>query len=126
MATPRFGDAGVADFDPADYPLHRVRVGTWGCLVFVCLDPTTMPLADWIGDLDARCAGYRLSEWRTVERSRHRDRGQLEAHLGELPGVYYHLTWVHPELAKVSRVEDHYRFQGSGDVLRSDDIAGVE
>ncbi|MEM7340133.1 MAG: RHO alpha subunit C-terminal catalytic domain-containing protein, partial [Actinomycetota bacterium] len=27
---------------------------------------------------------------------------------------YYHLPWVHPELSKVSRVEDHYRYQGSG------------
>ncbi|NDI01796.1 MAG: hypothetical protein EBY57_08400, partial [Actinobacteria bacterium] len=27
---------------------------------------------------------------------------------------YYHLGWVHPELAKVSRVADHYRYQGPG------------
>ena len=27
---------------------------------------------------------------------------------------YYHLPWVHPELIKVSRVEDHYRYQGPG------------
>jgi choline monooxygenase len=26
----------------------------------------------------------------------------------------YHLPWVHPELAKVSRVRDHHRFQGPG------------
>ncbi len=27
---------------------------------------------------------------------------------------YYHLPWVHPGLATVSRVDDHYRYQGSG------------
>ena len=27
---------------------------------------------------------------------------------------YYHLPWVHPELVKVSRMEDHYRYQGPG------------
>ena len=27
---------------------------------------------------------------------------------------YYHLPWVHPELIKVSRMEDHYRYQGPG------------
>jgi choline monooxygenase len=27
---------------------------------------------------------------------------------------YYHLPWVHPELVKVSRMEDHYRWQGPG------------
>ena len=27
---------------------------------------------------------------------------------------YYHLAWVHPELARVSRVRDHYRYQGPG------------
>ncbi|HBM55186.1 MAG TPA: (2Fe-2S)-binding protein, partial [Acidimicrobiaceae bacterium] len=27
---------------------------------------------------------------------------------------YYHLPWIHPELAKVSRVEDHFRYQGHG------------
>ncbi|MGH3626091.1 MAG: RHO alpha subunit C-terminal catalytic domain-containing protein, partial [Sciscionella sp.] len=27
---------------------------------------------------------------------------------------YYHLPWVHPELIKVSRLADHYRWQGRG------------
>ena len=27
---------------------------------------------------------------------------------------YYHLPWVHPELIRVSRLEDHYRWQGPG------------
>ena len=34
--------------------------------------------------------------------------------IGENFMEYYHLPWVHPELVKVSRMEDHYRFQGPG------------
>ncbi len=34
--------------------------------------------------------------------------------IGENFMEYYHLPWVHPELVKVSRMEDHYRWQGPG------------
>ncbi|MEM7091886.1 MAG: aromatic ring-hydroxylating dioxygenase subunit alpha [Actinomycetota bacterium] len=113
VATPRFAEAGVEDFDPGDYGLHPVRVGRWGVLIFACLDPTTMPLEDWIGDLADRTWSYRLDEWRTVET---RDL-EIKANwklISENFQEYYHLAWVHPELAKVSRVEDHYRYQGPG------------
>jgi len=113
VATPRFGEAGVEDFDPADYPLHGVRIEQWGVLIFACLDPTTMPLADWIGDLDDRAAAYRLHEWRSVE-SRDITINANWKLISENFQEYYHLAWVHPELAKVSRVEDHYRYQGPG------------
>lgn len=113
VSTPRFDEVKVDDFDPADYGLHRVRVGQWGVLLFVCLDPTTMPLRDWLGDLPARCSSYRLDEWRSVE-SRTIDIAANWKLISENFQEYYHLAWVHPELAKVSRVEDHYRFQGPG------------
>ena len=113
VATPRFDEAGVDDFDKADFPLHRVRVETFGCLVFACLDPTTAPLDEWLGDLGDRLAGYGLERWRSVETQTI----TIEANwklIAENFQEYYHLTWVHPELAKVSRVDDHYRFQGPG------------
>ena len=113
VATPRFAEAGVDNFDPADYPLHQVRVDQWGCLVFVCLDPTTMPLDRWVGDLPTRTAGYRLHTWRTVETQDVHIAANWKL-ISENYQEYYHLSWVHPELAKVSRVEDHYRYQGPG------------
>ena len=64
IATPRFAEAGIEGFDPADHGLHPVRVGQWGVLIFACLDPTTMPLDDWIGDLADRTWSYRLESWR--------------------------------------------------------------
>ena len=113
VATPRFAEAGVEDFDPADYGLHKVRVGQWGVLIFACLDPTTMPLEDWVGDLPDRTASYRLQEWRTVETRDIEIKANWKL-ISENFQEYYHLAWVHPELAKVSRVEDHYRYQGPG------------
>lgn len=113
VATPRFDEAGVDDFDPTDYPLHRVSVAEWGVLVFVSLHITPTPLHDWLGDLRERTASYQLDKWRTVET---RDL-TIEANwklISENYQEYYHLAWVHPELAKVSRVDDHYRYQGPG------------
>jgi len=113
VATPRFDEAGVDHFDPADYPLHQVRIDSWGPLVFACLDAETMPLRDWIGDLDDRAASYQLEHWRTVE-SRDLTIDANWKLISENYQEYYHLAWVHPELAKVSRVDDHYRYQGPG------------
>ncbi|HCH80955.1 MAG TPA: (2Fe-2S)-binding protein, partial [Acidimicrobiaceae bacterium] len=67
----------------------------------------------WLGDLPERMAGYGFDQWR-IEESQVLD---IEANwklISENFQEYYHLTWVHPELAKVSRVKDHYRYQGAG------------
>jgi phenylpropionate dioxygenase-like ring-hydroxylating dioxygenase large terminal subunit len=63
--------------------------------------------------LEDRLGGYGLNNWSVRETSTF----EIEANwklLAENFQEYYHLTWVHPELAKVSRVKDHYRYQGPG------------
>ena len=112
-ATPRFADVPRDDFDPADLSLVEVRIATWGPLLFACLDAATPPLDVWLGDLDERMAGYRLEEWQ-VQDEVVLDIGANWKLLTENFQEYYHLTWIHPELSKVSRVEDHYRYQGPG------------
>jgi len=105
------GDA--KEFDRADYGLLPVRAETWGCLIFVNLDPDGPPLADELGDLPKRLAGYRLDEWQVARRNVY----EIEANyklVGENFMEYYHLPWVHPELVKVSPVKAHYRWQGPG------------
>ena len=113
VATPQFADAGVDGFEPTDYGLHPVRVDAWQCLLVVCLSNETVPTNNWFGDLDQRLAGYRLGKWRT-----HLTQNiEIEANwklISENFQDYYHLRWVHPELSKVSRVQDHYRYQGTG------------
>ena len=56
------------DFRVEDYPLHAVRIDTWGGFVFVCLSPVTPPLAQWLGDLPQRLAMYGFERMRTARR----------------------------------------------------------
>ena len=113
IATPLFEDVPRDRFDRADFGLVPVRVATWGLLLFACLDDETPELLDWLGDLPERMAGYDLERW-----YRHDEQTvEIEANwklVTENFQEYYHLRWVHPELAKVSRVQDHYRYQGHG------------
>ncbi len=112
-STPLFEEVPRPGFNRADYPLLPVRVETWGPLLFACCDPDTMPLAEWLGDLPERMAGYGFEHWR-VHEERTLEVAANWKLISENFQEYYHLRWVHPELAKVSRVRDHYRYQGPG------------
>ena len=129
VAAPLFDSIPREDFDMADWGLIPVRADTWGPIVFACLDARTPPLEDWLGDLATRMAGYGLGEWGPITLPAPSDGGDgappalsacsfdVAANwklLAENFAEYYHLGWVHPELAKVSRVKDHYRYQGPG------------
>jgi phenylpropionate dioxygenase-like ring-hydroxylating dioxygenase large terminal subunit len=112
-AAPYVDQIPRAEFDKSKYGLLPVRVDTWGVLLFACLDPDTPPLEVWLGDLPQRMAGYDLNVWRKREEQAITINANWKL-VGENFQEYYHLTWVHPELAKVSRVADHYRYQGPG------------
>jgi len=113
VTTPLFEEVPRTRFDKADHGLVPVRVETWGVLLFACLDPATPPLREWLGDLPERMAGYGLDEWRIQEEAT-LEIGANWKLISENYQEYYHVPWVHPELAKVSRVKDHYRYQGTG------------
>lgn len=112
-ARPFFDEVPREDADKADLGLIEVRVDTWGPLLFVCLDEATPPLSTWLGDLSERMAGYGLEDWTIADEQALTIDANWKL-LTENFQEYYHLTWVHPELAKVSRVQDHYRYQGPG------------
>ena len=117
VAAPLFDEVPRDDFDMADYGLIPVRTEAWGPLVFVCLDDDTPPLKEWLGDLPDRLAAYEFSEWRSTGLDGAARTFDVAANwklIVENFAEYYHLPWVHPELAKVSRVPDHYRYQGPG------------
>ena len=113
VATPLFDEVPRPDFDPAEFSLLPVRVETWGFQVFACLDEQTPPLAEWLGDLPERMAGYSFDGWYVHEKCSFDVAANWKL-ITENFQEYYHLAWVHPELAKVSRVKDHYRYQGPG------------
>ncbi len=114
VSTPRFDDVPGAAAAPTDgLDLVPVRADAAGCLLFACLDPATPPLASWLGDLPDRLAGYRLDRWQRADGLSI----EIDANwklISENYQEYYHLPWVHPGLATVSRVDDHYRYQGPG------------
>ena len=115
VAAPLFAASPPSDFDPADWRLVPVRVDTWGPIVFVCFDEQAPPLDVWLGDLPERLAGYRLDKWQPAHLDGATATFDVAANwklIIENFAEYYHLPWVHPKLAKVSRVKDHYRYQG--------------
>ncbi len=108
-----FDMSEVRGFDKADYGLLPVRVESWGFLVFVNLDRDAAPLAEQLGDLPERFSDYRLDEWRVAREKEYDVKANYKL-IGENFLEYYHLPWVHPELVQVSRIKDHYRWQGPG------------
>lgn len=110
---PVFDTSVAKGFDRADHGLLEVAVDSWGFLLFVNLAADPVPLHTQLGDLPARFAGYRLAEWRP-QRRRTYDIAANYKLVGENFMEYYHLPWVHPELNRVSRFTDHYRWQGPG------------
>lgn len=110
---PAFDMQGVDKFRREEYPLFSVHVSTWAYFIFVNLAEDPAPLAEQLGDLPNRLAPYRLDEW-TICREKEFIFNANYKLVGENFMEYYHLPWVHPELIKVSRMEDHYRWQGRG------------
>ncbi len=103
----------LSGFDRKDYGLLPARADVWGGMLFLCLDESAPPLADVVGDLPSRLARYRLQEWLPLARRDYDIRCNWKL-LFENAVEYYHLPWVHPRLAKTSRVSDHRRWQGRG------------
>ena len=110
---PIFDTSPARAFDRADHGLLPVAVESWGFLVFVSLEADPAPLAEHLGDLPERFAGYRLHEWLPRRRRRY-DVAANHKLVGENFMEYYHLPWVHPELSRVSKFSDHHRWQGPG------------
>ena len=108
-----FDMSGIKKFDKADFSLYPINVDSWGFLVFVNLGSNPVSLAEQMGDLPQRCANYRLEEWEVVREKVYHIKANYKL-IGENFMEYYHLPWVHPELVKVSRMENHYRWQGPG------------
>ena len=108
-----FSMGGVDKFSREDYPLFSVHVEEWAYFIFVNLAENPTPLQEQLGDLPERLAPYRLDEWVICREAEFIFKANYKL-VGENFMEYYHLPWVHPELIKVSRMEDHYRWQGKG------------
>src|SRR3954452_14083057 len=94
-----FDMTDVAAFDRADYGLLPVAVDAWGPLVFVSLDPDPEPLAQQLGDLPARTAGYRLDEWEIARTATYEINANYKL-IGENFMEYTTRPWVIPGWGK--------------------------
>lgn len=108
-----FDMSDVKSFDRADYGLYPVSISSWGGLLFANLAPNPPDLETWLGDLSQRLGGYGVESWQIQATKPYEIRANWKL-IAENFMEYYHLPWVHPELIKVSRVKDHYRYQGPG------------
>ncbi len=125
VGTPMFTDSGIPEdqraifeiddvgFDRGDYGLLPVAVATFGPVVLLNLESEPESLDDHLGDLRVRLAGYRLDEWRLARTAEYRVAANYKL-VAENFMEYYHLPWVHPGLVKVSPMEAHHRWQGTG------------
>lgn len=57
---------GCPHFDDADLALPRMRVGSWGGWVFICMDPDAPELEDYLGEVPAHLDCYALQDTRMV------------------------------------------------------------
>ncbi len=125
LATPNVGGSGVnaiEGLDKNDHGLHPVRSAVWMDLVFVNLSADAPEFETFIAPLQAR-----------IDRLAGRDQFAVLKPAGS-HGTYtidfagnwklcvennlesYHLPTVHPDLNRVSSLEDHYHFYG-GDLF---------
>lgn len=105
--------SGAKEFRKEDYGLLPLHADTWGCFVFVNLDPNARPLGEWLGDLPQRFGRYPLGELQLVRRAPFQIKANWKL-IAENFMEYYHLPWVHPELCNISGFKDHHRYQGPG------------
>jgi choline monooxygenase len=107
-----FGDA--ADFDPAVYGLHPVRVEEWRGLVFVNLHRDAPSLHEDLGALFEECADLPVDGLTYSHRVMHDVQANWKTYTDNY-GEGYHIPLVHPGLnreivAKQYRVAVHDRY----------------
>jgi choline monooxygenase len=117
FATPHVGGQGkhsCEGFDKAHHPLRRVRSTTWFDMVFINLSNDAPAFEKHIAPVAER--------WRHYDAARFRHGGDDARWTLELACNWklavenhndaYHLPWVHPELNRYSKFEDHYEIVG--------------
>ncbi len=98
---------GAEGFDPADVRLPEVGVATWRGLVFVAVDARVPPLADLLGDVEARLGATPIETWAFERRVSYTVAANWKTYVDNyLEG--YHLPHVHPSL---NRLLDYRRYE---------------
>ncbi len=92
-----FGAEDVGAAQPSCDGLLSVRVQTWRGMVFICMDPTTPDLVEWLGDFPKECESYPIETYVFHSRSIHPMDCNWKTYADNfLEG--YHVPLVHPGL----------------------------
>ncbi|MGC1306518.1 MAG: aromatic ring-hydroxylating dioxygenase subunit alpha [Phormidesmis sp.] len=112
-STPHFGGYykdTYDGFDRAEKGLAPIRCEQWLDLVFVNLSGDASPLGEYLQPVIDRWSGYDLS----LLRREAKEVGLVCKANWKLAvenfSESYHLSWVHPALNSLSRMEDHFAF----------------
>jgi choline monooxygenase len=93
------GMEGTEDFDPAAMRLPEFRVEAWGPLVWVTLEESTPPLAEWLAQITPRLANYRLEEMEYIGGRTWTLPCNWKMYVDNyMEG--YHIPFIHPGLAQ--------------------------
>jgi choline monooxygenase len=119
IATPGIGGAGqnsCPGLEKARHGLKTVRSAVWLDMVFVNLSGDAPDFAEHMAPLNQRWAAYDFSLLRHGGSS---SSWSIDLKTNWKLGVEnhcdaYHLPWIHPDLNRISRLEDHYDIKGEG------------
>ncbi len=107
-----------AHFDKQNFSLSRVRLERWDGFLFVNLDRDAEPLRDFLGEMAAKFARYRLGDLRRGKRIAYSVASNWKM-LAENYAECYHCFLIHPELNRVS----HY-LSGAKDLSNEATVGG--
>ena len=118
-STPHIGgprQSACDGFDPARHGLKPVRSAVWADAVFVNLSGDAPDFGEFVAPLAARWADVDLSVFRHGGGD---SRFEMDIACNWKLAVEnycegYHLPWVHPELNRYSRLQDHYNIELDG------------
>jgi choline monooxygenase len=96
---------------PDGIALTTVQVASWRGFVFVCLDPATPPLVEWLGGFPGALADVPLEDYRFVRRTVRRVACNWKTYADNfLEG--YHVPTVHPSMSRDADALQYVVHQG--------------
>ena len=106
------------DFDKSSSGLKKIRSYVWLDMIVVNIANNEVPFNEYIKPLSDRWSKFwPKKDQKLIKHSKDLGYFQLKAKCNWKFAIEnycesYHLPWVHPELNKYSRIDDHYHIQG--------------
>lgn len=122
--TPDF--AGVCDFDRKENGLVPVRVDAWEQFVFVCMDPSSPPLDDFLGAIKEQTSALNFASLRFYERREYTLNCNWKVFVDNYLDGGYHVPYIHKALNSVLEYSEYTIENGARFCLQSSPIAASD